>query len=317
MNRLTIRELLQQASERLRVAGIETPRLDAEVLLMTVLDQDRAGLYRCLPEPVSLEVAGRFLELVERRARGEPIAYLTGRREFYGLEFLVTPAVLIPRPETEFLVTWAAARLHRRSRRPACVDVGTGCGAVVIALAHTLGPDWDGLLVGSDVSLPALQVARMNRDRLAPRRVELVCGDLLAWCRGRLDLITANLPYLRPDQAHAGLAYEPPQALYAGEDGFALYRRLLRQAAELLRPDGNMICEIDPGQREVARETAQALFPAANVQVLPDLAGLDRYLTIELGSDDGAPERIGGKSAARPARGPDTPDPHMTEGATR
>uniref|UniRef100_A0A831X1L2 Release factor glutamine methyltransferase n=2 Tax=Thermorudis TaxID=1649508 RepID=A0A831X1L2_9BACT len=317
MARPTISILLRRASERLRSAGLETPRVDAEILLMAVLDQDRAGLYRNLREPVSPEAADRFLELVERRARGEPVAYLTGRREFYGLEFLVTPAVLIPRPETEFLVTWATERLSQRAQRSICVDVGTGCGAVVVALAHRLGPAWDGLLIGSDISRPALEVARANRDRLAPRRVELICGDLLDWCRGPLDLITANLPYLRPDQAHSGLAFEPPQALYAGEDGFALYRRLLRQAAALLRPDGGIICEIDPDQRQLARETAQALFPAARIQVLPDLSGLDRYLTIELAENTRTTESTGDETGACPASGTAEPETDTAKGATR
>ncbi len=282
MHPWTTQALLREASERLRAAGVDTPRLDAEVLLMHVLGVDRAGLYRQLSEPVAPEAVNRFLELVERRARGEPVAYLTGHREFYGLDFVVTPAVLIPRPETEFLVSWAAERLRRQTSSRVFVDVGTGCGAVVIALAHELGPGWSGLMVGSDVSLPALRVARLNRERLTPRRVELVCGDLLDWCRGPIDLVTANLPYLRPEQAHRGLAYEPPHALFAAEGGFALYRRLLRQAAERLRPGAGMICEIDPSQRDLACETARLFFRQARIEILPDLAGRDRYLAIEV-----------------------------------
>ncbi len=277
----TYRDLIRAATERLRASHSDSPRLDAEVLLCHVLGIDRTELYRRLPLPLNVPL-DHFWELVERRARGEPVAYLTGHREFYGLDFLVTPATLIPRPETEYLVTWAAERLRLRRDRPCCVDVGTGCGAIIIALAVTLQAETSALLVGSDCSLAALQVARANRDRLAPRRVHLVCGDLLSWCRGPLDLVVANLPYLRWEQWHPGIAFEPPEALFAPGDGFGLYAQLLPQAAALLRPGGACILEIDPDQAERAIKTARTAFPTARLAIEPDLAGLARYLTIEL-----------------------------------
>lgn len=278
---LTLRDVLRRATERLRQSGSPTPRLDAEVLLCHVLGIDRAELYRRLPEqsPGTLE---RFWELVARRERGEPVAYLTGHREFYGLDFLVTPETLIPRPETEFLVTWAAERLRARHDEPRCVDVGTGCGAIIVSLAVTLGKQHPAVLVGSDRSLAALQVARANRERLAPGRVHLVCGDLLSWCRGPLDLVVANLPYLRPDQWHPGLAWEPAEALFAPDEGFGWYARLLPQVATLLRSGGGCIVEIDPAQAERALSTARSLFPHGKIAIRRDLAGLSRYLTIEL-----------------------------------
>jgi len=187
----TYRDLLRAATERLRAAGIESARLDAEVLLAHVFGIDRTELYRRLPEPVEAATEP-FWHLIERRAHGEPVAYLTGHREFYGLDFIVTPDTLIPRPETEFLVTWTVERLRSRRDHVRCVDVGTGCGAIVIAIAATLGPAHPALLVGCDRSFAALRVARLNRDRLAPGRVHLVCGDLLNWCRGPLDMVVAN-----------------------------------------------------------------------------------------------------------------------------
>ncbi|MDW8060983.1 MAG: peptide chain release factor N(5)-glutamine methyltransferase [Thermomicrobium sp.] len=276
----TYREALRAATERLRASGVDTARLDAEVLLCHVAGIDRAELYRRLPEPVDFPLAA-FWHLVERRAQGEPVAYLTGYREFYGLDFVVTPATLIPRPETEFLVAWATARLRERTDRARCVDVGTGCGAIVIAIAATLGPDHPALLVGSDRSLAALRVARLNRERLAPGRVHLVCGEFLAWCRGPLDLVVANLPYLRPEQWHPGLAYEPPEALFAPDDGFGLYAQLLPQVSERLRPGGGFAFEIDPSQAERAVAAARRFFPDAAVTLLPDLAGRPRYVTVE------------------------------------
>lgn len=276
----TYRDLLRRATERLRQSGIETARLDAEVLLCHVLGIDRTELYRRLPETPTLPV-DLFWDLVERRALGVPVAYLTGHREFYGLDFVVTPDTLIPRPETEFLVSWAVERLRMRHGPARCVDVGTGCGAIAIAIAATLGSDHPALIVGSDRSLSALRVARVNRDRLAPGRVALVCADLLGWCRGQLDVVVANLPYLRAEQWHPGIAYEPPEALFAPDAGFGLYAELLPQVAQRLRTGGGFVFEIDPSQAERAASAAAETFPDATVTVLPDLAGSPRYVIVE------------------------------------
>jgi len=276
----TYREVLRAATERLRTSGIETARLDAELLLCHALGIDRTELYRRLPEPLTAPLE-TFWQLVARRVRGEPVAYLTGHREFYGLDFVVTPDTLIPRPETEYLVTWALERLQTGLDRARCVDVGTGCGAIIIAIAAALPPDRPALLVGCDRSLPALRVARRNRDRLAPGRVHLVCGHLLSWCRGPLDLVVANLPYLRSEQWHPGIAFEPPEALFAPDAGFGLYAELLPQVAERLAAQGSFIFEIDPAQAERAAAAARQHFPDAVIAVLPDLAGSPRYVTVE------------------------------------
>lgn len=280
---LTIRDLLREGQLRLTQAGGETPRLDAEVLLMDLLGIDRARLYLAYPDTALGEITARFREWIERRAAGEPVAYLTGHREFMGLDFLVDRRVLIPRPETEFLVEWALERLRTSATgRKLVVDIGTGSGAVAASLAHLVPDGVNPMIVGSDREREALDVAAMNRDRLAPGRVELVLGDLLEWCGDGIDLLLANLPYLRQDQAHAGLVWEPEVALYAGFDGLDLYRRLLPRAKELLRPDGALICEIDPAQAASTRELAQRHFPTARSRVEHDLAGFDRYLIIDL-----------------------------------
>lgn len=279
---ITIQGLLGEGRQRLARAGVETPRLDAEVLLMSLLGLDRAGLYLAYPNEASEEIAGQFRERIERRAAGEPVAYLTGHREFMGLDFQVDRRVLIPRPETEFLVEWALERLRKPATgRKLVVDVGTGSGAVAVSLAHLLPDGVHPVIVGSDRDREALQVAALNRDRIAPGRVELVRGDLLDWCRGGIDLLLANLPYLRQDQAHAGLASEPGSALYAGADGLDLYRRLLPQTRDLLNLGGALVCEIDPAQDAAMRELARQHFPTAYIRVERDLAGLDRYLIID------------------------------------
>lgn len=279
----SVRELLARARNRLAVAGVDTPRLDAEVLLMSMLGLDRAGLYLAYERAAAPAQAAQYAELVARRAAGEPVAYLTGHREFMGLDFLVDRRVLVPRPETEYLVEWALQRVRGWSGSPRLVvDVGTGSGVIAVGVAHGLPTSTPVRVVGSDCSLDALRVARRNAERLAPGRVTLVVGDLLGWCRPGIDLVLANLPYLREDQAHAGLVHEPAHALYSSGRGFDLYRRLLPEARGLLTSTGALACEIDPDQRAAALTLACEVFPDARAEVRPDLAGLDRYLIVDL-----------------------------------
>ena len=241
----------------------------------------RAQLYVLLPTALPQVTASRFRELVERRAAGEPVAYIIGSREFMGLEFVVDPRVLIPRPETEGLVERALGWLSRHPGAPRIVDVGTGSGAIALSVDRLAPPTSRPWIFASDVSPDALAVARINRERLGARRVQFVCGSLLDWSRDQFDLILANLPYLRDEQRHPGISWEPDAALYAGDGGFALYAQLLQQSTSLLAPGGMILCEIDPDQRERALSVARGAFPRGNVRVEPDLAGLDRYLIIE------------------------------------
>jgi len=279
----TLAGALRAASARL-AAGSETPRLDAEVLLRHVLGLDRTRLFVRLREALDPAARAAFEKLVERRLAGEPVAYLTGEREFMGLPFAVRPGVLVPRPETEGLVDWALGRLAGRPGGTV-VDVGTGSGAIALAVAAGAPAGWAGRVVGADVSAAALSVARENRARLDRRgRVALVRGDLVGWCRGGVDLLLANLPYLRPEQAaDPALAAEPKLALEGGADGLETIRRLVADAPRVLTPGGALGLEIDPSQAgEVARLVAAAL-PGARVEVRPDLAGLARFVLAERG----------------------------------
>jgi release factor glutamine methyltransferase len=283
----TTGDTLRRAAERLAAAGRDRPRLDAEVLLRHVLGLDRTGLFLRLSEPLTAGEAARFDGLVARRLAGEPVAYLTGEREFMGLPFLVGPAVLVPRPETELLVEWALDRLRQRpAGRPATVvDVGTGSGAISLSLAHHLGAGARRTIVAADVSAGAIATAAENRARLGlTGRVELVRGDLASWCRGPVDLLLANLPYLRPEQiaANPDLAAEPRLALDGGADGLASIARLVAEAPRLLAPGGAIGLEIDPSQAEAVTALAKAAFPAAEIEVLPDLAGLTRHVVARL-----------------------------------
>jgi release factor glutamine methyltransferase len=248
---------------------------------MSLAGVDRAHLYLMLPEPLPAITVSRFRELVERRAAGEPVAYITGFREFMGLDFAVDQRVLIPRPETEGLVERALTWLSSRPGPTRIVDVGTGSGAIALSLARHVPTTAQPVIVASDVSIDALAVTRLNRERLSVGSVELVCGSLLDWSHAAFDLIMANLPYLREEQRHSGISWEPDAALYAADGGFALYARLLRQSGPLLAPGGMIVCEIDPDQREQALSVARRAIPSADVRIEADLAGIDRYLIVE------------------------------------
>lgn len=281
----TIGETIQLGQQQLAAAGIDTPRLDAEILLRHALDLDRAQLFARLPEPVAEGASDNFQTLITARAAGTPVAYLTGRREFYGLTLATRPGVLIPRPETELLVEWALAWLAQRPEATV-VDVGTGTGAIPLAIAAALGSTWIGTIVGIDPFPAPVALAAENRVRLdLTERVSLVRGSLLAWCAGPIDLVTANLPYLRPDQVadNPMLAAEPAAALVAGADGLDLIRELAADLPRVLGPDGAVILEIDPSQADTVRELLRAALPPAVVSVLPDLAGQARFVTANLG----------------------------------
>lgn len=275
----TVANLLRDGQHKLRQAGVESPGLESEILLREALGATREQLFESLQSPARGSAAKTFNRMIDRRCDGTPVAYITGRKAFYRHEFAVDESVLIPRPETEYLVEWSVAWLNRHGgARFTVIDVRTGCGAIGISVAlETKGAH---TVIGGEVSRDAVRVARENRDRLdAP--VELVAGSVLDWCRGPVDLLAVNLPYLRPDQAHAGIAREPAVALYAGEDGFDLNQRLLQQASAVLNRPGGLIMEIDPDQEDLAVASAGHWFDGASVRIEQDLAGLARYLIIE------------------------------------
>lgn len=241
--------LLESAARRLALAGIDSASLDAELLLRHVLGWDRARLVTCPREAVPAEALARFETLVGEREKRRPLQHLTGRQAFWRHEFVVTPDVLIPRPETELIVEEALRRL-RDAVRPVIVDVGTGSGCIALSLAAEL-PDAEVLAI--DVSSPALAVARDNARRLGlEARVSFHEGDLLApvaELNGRFDLVACNPPYVDPSEPLAPEVrdHDPAIALFPPGDTLSLYRRLLPQARRALKPDGLLIVEIGAG----------------------------------------------------------------------
>ena len=281
------RGALQQGVALLREAGVDDARLVAEVLLCHALRIDRGRLYAHLDEPLAAAATRRWRALLRRAAGHEPLAYIVGHREFYGLDFCVDRRVLIPRPETELLVAeaiaWSRAREPHAGGPPLVADVGTGSGAVAIALAVHLPA---ARVYAVDASAAALQVARRNARRHGvAERVTLLHGDLLAPLPEPVDLVVANLPYLSEAEMAALPAhiarFEPAEALAGGPDGLDAYRALFAQVPGRVRPGGALLLEIGAAQGAAAAALARGI-PGAEVAVLPDLAGLPRVLRVRL-----------------------------------
>jgi release factor glutamine methyltransferase len=267
--RTTVRDALDSALIALTAAGCETPRLAAELLLADAMGVDRAVLIADPERGLEPEQARAFSDAARRRTQREPVAYILGRRGFRRLELAVDPRVLIPRPETEHVVE-AALALPRGAR---VVDVGTGAGAIALALADER-PDLR--VVGTDTSPGALAVARANAERLG-LEVELLEGDLLAPVARPVDAVVANPPYVRrgeplpPEVAR----YEPAEALYAGEDGLDVLRRLAPAAAAAGATFAAF--EVGAGQAGAVEQLMRAAGFEA-VERVRDLAGIERVV---------------------------------------
>lgn len=272
---MTIVEVLKLSADYLQKHGSDSPRLDAELLLAHALGLRRLDLYLRFDRPLGEPELVAYRGLVARRAKGEPVAYLTGHKEFMGLDFEVTPAVLVPNPDTEVLVQRAVERAREQQRPLRVADVGTGSGCIAIAVAHYAGNTevW-----ASDISADALEVAARNAARLGVgARVHFAHGDLFEALPGEFDLVCANLPYVAAEaKLPAEVKAQPATALYAERGGAALVDRLLHEAPARLRPGGCVLAEIDPSIASVASDAAAAGF--ATQRIHRDLRGHDRVL---------------------------------------
>jgi release factor glutamine methyltransferase len=305
-----VRGALKEGMARLRAASVPSHTLSAELLLMHALGRDRAWLYAHPEEPLDAVTAEKYFALIARRAAGEPTQYLTGKQEFWGLEFEVTPAVLIPRPETEHVIEVALERLGARGIKidmktgvPSpllrIADVGAGSGCIAVALASEL-PHAE--IFATDISAAALDVARRNALRHGVTdRVRFLEGDLLAAllpsaessrhasahakAETQFDLIASNPPYVARDEADT-LArevrdHEPHAALFGGASGVKIYARLIEQAGSLLRQGGILVLELGYNSADHVRAMLTAERRWVNISVTNDLAGIPRVLAAE------------------------------------
>ena len=276
-------DALAQASIHLANQDIESPQLDAELLLAHLLETNRTAILAWPEQQLTPEQLTRYRNLVARRGNREPLAYILGYREFYGLELVVDPRVLIPRPETELLVERALEIASQMASPSHIADVGAGSGAIAISLAVRLP---ESTIYALDHSPGALEVVTENARRLSVAgRVHCLHSDLLAALPVPVDIITANLPYVTTDEwqelAPEIRNHEPRSALHGGPDGLALIERLLAMAEPNLRPGGAILLEIGAGQGVGATTLAHQYLHQTRVQLVQDYAGLDRLVIIE------------------------------------
>ncbi|HKW72960.1 MAG TPA: peptide chain release factor N(5)-glutamine methyltransferase [Candidatus Dormibacteraeota bacterium] len=272
---MTIVEVLKLSADYLQKHGSDSSRLDAELLLAHALRLRRLDLYLKFDRPLSESDLATYRGLVARRARGEPVAYLVGHKEFMGLEFEVTREVLVPNPDTEVLVQRAVEIARGVNGAVRVADVGTGSGCIAVSIAHYAANSdvW-----ASDISRPALEVAARNVARLGMTdRVHLACGDLMQPLEGDFDLVCANLPYVRATaKLPVEVTAQPARALYADEGGSATVTRLFDQSSRRLKAGGRVLAEIDPEIVAVVRASAERNF--AGHRLLRDTRGHDRVL---------------------------------------
>lgn len=292
---MTVGELLEAVAAHLRKRS-DTAELDAQVLLAKIMERPRSWVLAHPEAVLAAEQEAALRSAVRRLERGEPLPYVLGEWEFFGLSFLVTPDVLIPRPETELLVEHTLTWLRAHPSRRRLLDVGTGSGCIAIALAVNV-PDLR--VLATDISSAALEVARRNAARLGVAdRIEFAECDLLPGCEGGplssvggsepFDLLAANLPYIPTRLLRKLPIYrrEPTVALDGGRDGLDLVRRLLAAAPAWLAPGGLILLEIEASQGPAAMALAFDLFADAVIHLHRDLSGHDRLLEIRIAPAD-------------------------------
>ena len=279
----TVQKLLNWVTEYLTQKAVDAPRLSAEMLLSSVLELTRIELYTQYNKVVAKEHLDRLHDLVKRAGRHEPIAYLVGRTEFYSIEFEVTPDCLIPRPETEGLVLASIELLRQRGGPQIVCDLCTGSGVIAAAIAKNVP---DAKVVATDISEAALVVAARNIEKHKLReRIELRQGDLFEPLTAKLDVfdvIACNPPYVSAAEYEAldknVKDYEPRIALYAGEEGLDVYRRIAERIDQFLKPDAVLLLEISYKQGPAVRELLESSGTFAEIQIEKDLQGHDRIV---------------------------------------
>ena len=281
---MNVKETLNVASEELMKIGSLDAKLEAEVLLRHVLKIDRATMFQDLDEDVSIEDSGNIASLVKRRTQREPLAYITRAKEFYGLPFVVSEDVLIPRQETELLVDAAIVQAKTLDKSEiSIVDVGTGSGAIAVSLALNIPTS---SVIAVDISESALTIADNNRRAHGlDSRVKLRRGSLLEPIVEKIDILVSNPPYIRSDKLTSlqeEVLKEPMVALDGGYDGLELIKKLLFQAVDKMSNPSVILFEIDSDQAAEAVKLSQQFFPSAITTVLKDLSNNERAVLLEI-----------------------------------
>ncbi len=284
---MILREALQSATQTLRKAGIDDASVEAELLLGHILGISKTQLYTEPEKSLTSAETEHLYHLVQRRLDHEPAAYILGHCEFYGIDFCIDCHTFIPRPETELLVEKAVELAHRIShpgKRITIADVGTGCGAIAISLALALP---QAKIYATDISASALQVAGMNCQRHAvSSQVELLQGNLLEPLSQPVDMIVANLPYIKScefrDLSPEVRNFEPTTALAGGEDGLDKIQQILEQMPGKLNYGGCFLLEIGQGQGRVVTSLIKSYFPQASIELISDLGGIERVVKVGL-----------------------------------
>ena len=282
---MNISSTLSSAAEVLKETGVADSRREASSLLTFALDKPSAFLVAHPEYELTADEVVRFDEFVRRRSSREPFQYITGQQEFYGLEFAVTPDVLIPRPETEILVEEAIKELQKLNelKKLAFFEIGVGSGCISVSILHNVPA---ATAVAIDISEKALAVAKRNTERHGVAdRLSLRIGDVFGGVTDKFDMIVSNPPYI-PDADLTDMQkevrdFEPHNALFAGSDGLDVVRRIIGEAPENLYPDGLLLMEIGFGQSEILRDLVDPTI-WSKAEFLPDLQGIDRVLKIRL-----------------------------------
>jgi release factor glutamine methyltransferase len=280
-NSVILKQAYNRANRILVDNNIEDAHLECELLLRHALRISRIQLYTELNNELDHEQESIFWNLVKRRLCGEPTAYITRHREFYGLDFYVNPNVFIPRPESELLVE-KATQLAQNHPLFTIAEIGTGCGAIAISLALNI---MQAKIYATDISVSALEIALFNcQKHRVVDRIHLLRGDMLKPLPEPVNLIVANLPYVKQSELHRMRSYnfEPLMALNGGFDGLEKIRQLCYQVNGKLCPQGYLLMETGQGQSSAVTTTLRSLFPSAKIEVTPDLGGIDRMVSLTI-----------------------------------
>lgn len=275
---MILKDSLYHTRQVLTANNICDAYIEGELLLRQTLKLNRVQLYQNLEKQITSRQQEILQKLVERCLKGEPVAYINGHREFYGLDFYVNRDILIPRPETEHLVE-KTINLAQKYRKPIIADIGTGCGNIAISLALNLP---QAKIYATDISAPALKVAHLNcYKHRASDRIRFIEGDLLEAIPEPVDFIIANLPYVKQSELDAS-SFEPALALDGGIDGLEKIKRLCYQTNDKLLPGGHLLLEIGMGQQKAVTDLLYSLFSTTDIEVTPDLSNIDRVVSMTL-----------------------------------